>query len=494
MHEKLLKTVTNLGNPNVLVVGDFMLDVYIYGDALRISPEAPVPVLKVKETSYSLGGAGSVVNDLSVLGANAVCLGVLGNDEHGKKLLELLNKTRSDIEGLIPIKDRPTITKQRLVGLAQHRHKQQLMRMDHELTEPLKEKEYKQLMAVYEKKVQETDIVCLQDYNKGIFTKEICGKMISIAKKYKKRVLVDPSLTSDYSKYVGASLLTPNRQETSNTAGFEIKSEEDARKAARELTKELQLEGIIITLDKEGAYLKIGEQEELVPTRERTVYDVTGAGDMVLAALAMMLASGCDHKTAVQIANIAGGIEVEKFGVATVTVDEIINEIVSEYSGKYGKVLDIETLKDTIQWHRKKGDKIVFTNGCFDVLHRGHVEYLNFCKKQGDIVVLGLNSDSSVKQLKGADRPINNQDDRAAVLASLEAIDYITIFDDLDPYNTIKEVQPDYLVKGEDWRHKGVIGRDIVEARGGKVILAKLVEGKSTTGTINKMKEMDQNK
>lgn len=214
---------------------------------------------------------------------------------------------------------------------------------------------------------------------------------------------------------------------------------------------------------------------------------------MVLAALATALAGGCNLKSAVEISNIAGGLEVEKFGVATVSTDEIINEIISRSHSKTGKIHETKSLEKVIEYHRRLGEKIVFTNGCFDVIHRGHIEYLSFTKRQGDIVVLGLNSDSSVKRLKGPKRPINNQHDRAAVLAALESVDYITIFDEDTPANIIELVKPDILVKGADWKDKGVVGQEFVESRGGKVVLAQIVEGKSSTNTIEKMNGLDEN-
>jgi len=221
------------------------------------------------------------------------------------------------------------------------------------------------------------------------------------------------------------------------------------------------------------------------------VYDVTGAGDMVLATLAVTLAAGCDYKTAVQLSNITAGIEVGKFGAATVTIPEIINEIIGENRGKSGKVQSIDSLVDQLALLRRQKNSIIFTNGCFDVVHRGHTEFLKFCRLQGDIVVVGLNSDSSVKAIKGPGRPINNQYDRAAVLAALETVDYITVFDEPAPLNLIKKIKPDVLVKGQDWARKGVIGQEFVESYGGKVVLAPLVEGKSSTETIEKMKALN---
>ncbi|MHC4641687.1 MAG: PfkB family carbohydrate kinase [Planctomycetota bacterium] len=490
MYEELLKTVTNLGSPNILLVGDFMLDVYTYGDALRISPEAPVPVLKVTKTEHSCGGAGSVATNLAALGGSLFCLGVIGEDHNGEEIRGKLTDLGVDISGLLTVADRPTISKQRLIGLAQHRHRQQLMRIDDETTEPLADELNEAILQAYKERLNKSDVVCLQDYNKGLLSPALCKQMIRIATEAKKRILVDPCLADDYSKYMCATVITPNRQEASTAVGFEIKTEEDADRAAEKLRRDLELDAVVITLDKEGAYVKTNEVGEMIPARPRSVYDVTGAGDMVLATLAIALAADCDYKIAVQLCNITAGIEVEKFGAATVSIEEIINEIVSQNRGKSGKVRSIDSLVEELGWHHRQKATIVFTNGCFDVVHRGHTEFLKFCKSQGEIVVVGLNSDSSVQAIKGPDRPINNQYDRAAVLAALETVDYITVFDEPDPLNLIKQVKPDVLVKGQDWAEKGVIGQEFVESYGGRLVLAPLVEGKSSTSTIEKIKTL----
>jgi D-beta-D-heptose 7-phosphate kinase/D-beta-D-heptose 1-phosphate adenosyltransferase len=423
---------------------------------------------------------------LAALGAIPVCLGVTGKDRNGETLRKKLTEAGADITNLLALTDRPTTSKQRLIGLAQHRHQQQLFRMDEESTEMLSDEQYEKILQVYKDKLQQADIVCLQDYNKGLLSMSVCKEMIKLAKQANKRVLVDPSLTADYSKYAGATLITPNRHEASMAVGFEIKDAETAARAAGILVEKFKLDAVVITLDKEGAYLKTQEINEAVPTRPRSVYDVTGAGDMVLATLAITLAAGCDYKTAVQLSNVTGGIEVGKFGATTVTIDEIINEI----TGKTDKVCSHSSLVKKLAEHRKQNAIIVFTNGCFDVVHRGHIEFLKFCKLHGDIVVVGLNSDSSVKKIKGPDRPVNNQHDRMAVLAAMETVDYVAIFDEPDPLNLIKKIKPDVLVKGQDWAGKGVIGAEFLESYGGKVVLAPLVEGKSSTATIEKLKSL----
>jgi D-beta-D-heptose 7-phosphate kinase/D-beta-D-heptose 1-phosphate adenosyltransferase len=488
MHNDLAKIAAELGSPSILVVGDFMLDVYIYGDAERISPEAPVPVLKVTKTpQYRCGGAGSVAVDLAALGAVPYCLGVVGGhekDQNAQILRDKLTSAGANVDGLLPIPGRRTTSKHRLIGLAQHRHRQQLMRIDYETTEPLSAAQYEELLQIYDDLLPEMDIVCLQDYNKGLLIEPFCLQIIQAARRAGKQVLVDPAPITDYSKYAGATAITPNRREASMATGIDVVDEQSTAAAADMLAGNLSLEAVIITLDKDGAYLKTNDISQPIPTKPRTVYDVTGAGDMVLAVLAVTLACGCDYTTAVQLANVAGGLEVQKFGAATVTREEIINEI----RGKAGKLHSLDSLVKELARHRKLKHKTVFTNGCFDVVHRGHIEYLSFCKAHGDIVVVGLNSDSSVKVIKGPERPINDQYDRAAVLEGLESVDYIVIFDEPTPLNLITQVKPDILVKGQDWADKGVIGREFVESYGGQVLLAPLVDGKSSTSTIEKIR------
>jgi len=490
MYNQLLKTIGNLGAPKVLVVGDFMLDVYVYGDAVRISPEAPVPVLNVTATEHRCGGAASVAADLAALGAAPVCIGAVGDDADGQILVEALTNQGVDVSTLHRLPDRPTVTKQRLIGLAQHRHKQQLMRIDREVTEPLSIETGEQMLRLYRELLPGADIVCLQDYNKGLLTDLVCQQMIRLANEAGKRILVDPTPSSDYVKYSGATVLTPNRHEASGAVCYEIRTASDAARAAEHLLKDLMLEAVVLTLDKEGAYLATRETSELLPIKPRSVYDVTGAGDVVLATLAVSLAADSDYLTAVHLANIAGGIEVEKFGAATVTRSEMVHEIAKLYGRRNAKVRSLDALLDELTWRRDRGQTIVFTNGCFDVIHRGHIEYLESCRAQGDIVVVGLNSDDSVRTLKGPGRPVNNQQDRADVLSSLEAVDFITVFDDPSVLELVKKIRPDVLVKGGDYGKEGVVGWEFVESYGGRVVVAPLVKGKSSTATIEKIKTL----
>ncbi|MCU0917580.1 MAG: PfkB family carbohydrate kinase, partial [Planctomycetes bacterium] len=380
MYERLLKTIGNLGTPKVLVVGDFMLDVYIYGDATRISPEAPVPILKVTQTESRCGGAGSVAADLAALGAVPLCIGIVGQDANGAVLKERLAAAGAEILGLCEVADRPTTTKQRLIGLAQHRHKQQLMRIDQESAAALPDGVAARLLEAYGTALEQVDVVCLQDYHKGVLADDVCREMIRLGTEAGRKVLVDPVLHCDYRKYTGAALLTPNRQEASWAVGFAVREAADAVKAARDLRERLKLEAVVITLDREGLYLGTDSIGQLIPARPRQVYDVTGAGDVVLATLAVSLAADHDYLTAAHLANLAGGIEVEKFGTATVSVREMIHEIAGQFGARTTKLRSLEALMEEINWRRSRGQTIVFTNGCFDVIHRGHIDYLRFCR------------------------------------------------------------------------------------------------------------------
>ena len=490
MYERLLKTIGSLGAPKVLVAGDFMLDVYVYGDAVRISPEAPVPVLKVTETEYRCGGAASVAADLAALGAAPVCIGLVGKDAEGRRLKQMLTDLGADVAGLHETADRPTVTKQRLIGLAQHRHKQQLMRIDREAADPVPIEVGEEMLRQYRRRLSDVEIVCLQDYSKGVLTDLLCQQMIVLAVEAAKKVLIDPTPGSDYAKYSGATLITPNRHEASTACGLAIHTASDAARAAEHLRADLRLEAAVVTLDKEGAYLATDDSSQLVPVRPRTVYDVTGAGDVVLATLAVSLAADSDYLTAVHLANIAGGIEVEKFGAAGVTRAEMEREIARLYGARNDKVRSLEALLEELSWRRDRRQSIVFTNGCFDVLHRGHIEYLEFCRAQGDVVVVGLNSDRSVRAHKGPDRPVNNELDRAAVLSGLESVDFIALFDDPSVLDLIKKVRPDVLVKGGDYGKEGVVGWEFVESYGGKVAMAPLVKDRSSTGTIERIRAL----
>jgi len=487
--ERLLEVMDRFGGQRLLLVGDFMLDRYLYGDAERISAEAPVPVLRILKKEQRLGGAGSVASNLTALGVEAVAVvGVVGDDDAGREVRKLLEQLRVNTAGLLAVQDRPTTTKTRVVGLAQHRHRQQLLRLDEEDGKPLDAACRQALVSACEDllRSQRFDAVLIEDYDKGVVDAEMVSAVLELAGRREVPVLADPAAIGDFSRYRGVDVLTPNRSEFAQAVGRNLSSLGQVGKEAQRLIEQLRLKWMVVTLDREGSLLVERESWRHIPARPRDVYDNTGAGDAVLAMLGAALAAGANVDEAVHLANVAGGLEVEKFGCVPITCQEVVSDLWAERRKSGRKRLDLKSLCAELERHRKAGKKIVFTNGCFDLLHVGHVELLRFCKRHGDIVVVGLNSDRSVKVNKGPERPILNQDARAAMLEALESVDYIVIFDEPDPSRLIERVRPDVLVKGQDWAGKWVCGKGFVESYGGKVLLAPLVEGYSTTKLIER--------
>ena len=491
MMSRLIKLVEAFPKRRVLLAGDLILDRYVYGDAERISPEAPVPVLRAVDREERVGGAGNVAACLSELGIDVLCCGTIGTDQAGRQLLDLLTETGANVEGVLPIADRPTTTKTRFIGLAQHRHRQQLLRFDEEDASPVDLDILKKLTAFVRSCVKEVDVVCLEDYRKGLFADAFISDVITAARQAGKRVIVDPAYMPDYGMYRHASAITPNRAEFALVAGQAAKDLGQIKRQADKLRSQLSLEALIVTLDRDGAILSRRDGDAVhIATRPRAVYDNTGAGDAVLSMLAAALAAGAEFDDAVRLANIGGGLEVEKFGCVPIRREEVIAELRIEHRRTSGKLRHPDELVSELQLRRDRGQTVVFTNGCFDILHRGHVDYLNDCRRRGDILVVGLNSDGSVRgQSKGADRPINKQHDRAAVLAALECVDYVTIFEEPDPEQLIRKIHPDVLIKGRDWADKWVCGKEFVESYGGRVELLPLTEGFSTTGLIQRIRE-----
>lgn len=493
MPTRLIELVDRLPGKTVVLVGDLMLDRYLYGNAERLSPEAPVPVLHFQSEEYRLGGAGSVAADLAVLGAKVRVIGVLGQDEAGNQLTAHLGQYGCETSGLLRSSSRPTTCKTRLVGLAQHRHPQQMIRLDHENTSPIDSTLAQELLKSYIEALNDAAVVCLEDYNKGVFSEEITPKLIAEAKKRNIPVIIDPAAITKYAKYTNATCIKLNRTETEKATGLTMANEHDFLAAATKLINTLSLESVVITLDKHGAYLGVkgpsGVEGQWLKTRPRQVYDVTGAGDMVLATLSMARAAGATWAEATALANIAGGLEVEKFGSIPVTRQEIVTELLAEAHALTGKLREDARLFAELERHRQSGKKIVFTNGCFDLLHLGHVEYFRFAKRQGDLLVVAVNTDSSIRKLKGDKRPVVGEDDRVSVLEELESIDYLVKFADDTPLRLIQAIRPDVLVKGADYRKEQVVGWDFVESYGGRVELAPLIDGRSTSALIGKILE-----
>jgi D-beta-D-heptose 7-phosphate kinase / D-beta-D-heptose 1-phosphate adenosyltransferase len=488
MSADLIDLVQRLGQPQVLVVGDLMLDRYVWGDAERISQEAPVILLHADKREERLGGASSVATLLRALGARVALAGVTGADADGAAIRKLLGHLGIDHEAVLADRSRPSTVKERYIGRAQHRHPQQMIRVDYETRAALGSEVEMNLARAIEHQVRKADIVLISDYDKGVCTPSLLSFTIAAARQRGLRTLADPIRGRDYSKYRGCSAMTPNRLEAGLATGRVLQTSQDALEAADQLQKQLELEAAIITLDKDGmALVHRDGRRQLFPTRPRQVYDITGAGDMVLSVLGMALAAGADYDPGIRLANIAGGLEVEKIGVATVTRDEILRDLLGSGAPGGQKILAREELLRELASRRHLGQRIAFTNGCFDVMHAGHVQYLQEARAQADLLVVGLNGDASVRALKGPARPVHAAEARATVLAGLQAVDYLTIFDEPTPLALIQAIRPDVLVKGADYRKQEVVGAAFVESYGGRVYLAPLREGYSTTRILQKL-------
>jgi D-beta-D-heptose 7-phosphate kinase / D-beta-D-heptose 1-phosphate adenosyltransferase len=491
MSKELVDLVQNLGTPRVLVIGDAMLDRYVWGDAERISQEAPVILLRADRREERLGGASSVATMLRALGAKVMLAGIVGNDHDAGRIRQMLTDQCIDHEAVLTDLERHSTVKERYVGRAQHRHPQQIIRVDYEDRRAISEPIRQQMMAVIQSHLKKTDIVLISDYDKGVCTPGLLSAVISAASAKGIKVIADPIRGHDYRKYHGCSAITPNRLEAGLATSRILNDMSTVWEAATNLQEKLDLEAAIITLDKDGMALKHRDgRSKHFPTRPRQVYDITGAGDMVMSVLGMVLAAGGDYEQAIQLANIAGGLEVEKVGVATVTRDEILHDLLTPghpaVSSK--KVLTLEAISHELDYRRRLGQRVVFTNGCFDVLHAGHVQYLQEARAQGDVLVIGLNSDASVRALKGKTRPVQKLADRSLILASLQAVDFISVFDEATPMHLIQAIRPDVLVKGADYSKDEVVGAEFVESYGGRVHLAMLHHGHSTTNLIDRMR------
>lgn len=490
MLRELTSVVRSFAKARVVLVGDLILDRYMYGNAERISPEAPVPVLRAVERHERVGGSANVAACLRALGASVQCFGAVGDDAAGQRVRSLLADMGARHDGCVIADDRGTTTKTRFVGLAQHRHRQQLLRFDDETTTPLPTHAAEQLVRGVVAAVQDADVICIEDYSKGVVTAELVAAIVREAGRHDKPVIVDPARMSDFAPYVGATMLTPNRSELELATGMTFESADAVVAVCAELLEKWNVQSLVVTLDREGAVLAVAGAPPIhVPTRPRSIYDNTGAGDAVLATLAASVAVKAAPVDAVRLANIAGGLEVEKFGCVPITADEILADLRIEHRRRNGKLRSLDDLVSELSLRRDRGETVVFTNGVFDLMHPGHVAYLARARDAGSLLVVGMNSDRSVKQLgKGEGRPINDQEFRATMLGALECVDYVVIFDEPDPLSLIERVRPDVLIKGEDWAARGVVGRDFVESIGGQVNLVPLLEGYSTTSILERIR------
>ena len=489
----LIEIVRRLPGLRAVVVGDYMIDRYLYGTADRLSPEAPVPVLHFRREEARLGGAGHVAADLAALGAKVTAVGAAGDDEFGRRMRDLLAADGVDANGITTVPGRPTTSKVRLVGMAQHRTPQQLIRLDYEDAADLDAAGCHAVTDAVARAIDAgTDVVCIEDYGKGACCEPVVREVVRQCRAAGVATLVDPPSVKagGLDKYQGVDCLKLNRGEASAASGIKCDAEADVERAAQRLLEQLDLRAVVVTLDKDGAHLATRDGESrTLRTRARSVADVTGAGDVFLAMLALARAAGAEWADATALANVASGLEVERFGAVPVRPEEVVAELVADLRREDGKRRTRESIAEEAAQHRAAGRRVVFTNGCFDLIHLGHVEYFRYAKRQGDVLVVGVNTDASIRRLKGDKRPIASLEDRLGVLEELESIDYLVTFDDDTPRALIEAVQPDVLVKGADYKKQDVVGHEFVEARGGRVALAPLVEGRSTSGVISRIVE-----
>jgi D-beta-D-heptose 7-phosphate kinase/D-beta-D-heptose 1-phosphate adenosyltransferase len=487
--DELKQKVDRLADAHILCIGDVMLDRFIYGGVDRISPEAPIPVLSVQQEISMPGGAGNVVRNISSLGAKVTFLSVIGQDETGNELTRMIG----DLAGVTPFlfaeKERVTTLKTRYIAGTQH-----LLRVDSEIRRAVDAATEEKFLNIVEDALSSCQVMVLSDYGKGIFTPALTRRLIDKAKERHIPVIVDPK-SRDFGLYHGATLVTPNQQELLLASGVESTDETAIAEGARKLCDAHSLTHLLVTRGKKGMMLledggAIAEQITLIPAQAREVFDVSGAGDTALATLACGMAAGFSLKEAALLANLAAGEVVGKMGTATIHRTELKSLLHTEPTFRsQRKILPQEAMKEQCRQWQQQGYRVGLTNGCFDLLHKGHISLLASCRDYCDKLIVAVNSDSSVRRLKGPERPVNSEMDRAMMLASLEGIDAVVIFREDTPLELLHLLRPDVLIKGNDYTREQVVGGDFVESYGGRVMLAPIVAGFSTTGIIEKMRQ-----
>lgn len=485
MNAHLIETVRQFSDSEkiVLVIGDVMLDRYLMGNVNRISPEAPVPVVLLNKSEARAGGAANVAANLSGLGLSAHIIGCIANDDAGHSLKRLMHESGIDTAHLMVSDQRPTVSKTRVMS-----GNQQIVRIDEESISTFSNTETELLLKQVTQALHtKPAIVILSDYAKGLLSAEACQAIITLCKQLRIPVIADPK-GRDYSKYHGASALTPNKKETAEACGVPFHETETLLQAAKQLKDQLALDFLAVTRGEEGISFIDDGHIQHIPATAKQVFDVSGAGDTVIATLAAGLVHGLNPHDALQLANIAAGIVVGKVGTVPVSQAELLKTLISEDGqSQIDKICDRTQLTNLVNDWRSHGQKIVFTNGCFDLLHAGHVTYLEAAKKSGDKLILGLNTDRSVSALKGPTRPVVHEGDRARVLAALASVDAVILFDEDTPLALIDLIRPDVIVKGDDYTEAQVVGGKEVKSWGGTVKLIPLVQGRSTSNIIKKL-------
>ena len=470
----------------ILCAGDIMLDRFLHGDIERISPEAPVPIIHLRETREMPGGAGNVASNIASLGGTAILVGLAGADEAGARLRALLQGRAPAIRpALVETSHRPTICKTRFVA-----GRQQVVRADEESRAPLHPDEEAALIEAFHAHLAAADAVIFSDYGKGVLSPAFLAAGMKAARARKIPVFVDPK-SDDFTRYRGATCVTPNAREMAAAARTPAATEAEIAPAARRLMSQADLGAILVTRSEKGMVLVEPNATASVSARAREVFDVSGAGDTVIAALALAHADGRSLEQSMHIANAAAGVVVSKLGTATADIAEVMHELSAQEAESPGilpGLMTLETAATQIARWRAQGFSVGFTNGCFDILHPGHVSLLAFARAKCDRLIVALNTDDSVRRLKGPSRPVNTLAQRAQVMAALRSVDGVVAFADDTPLALIETLLPDVLVKGADYTVDQVVGADAVIAAGGRVVLAELVPGQSTTGIIERMK------
>ncbi len=472
----------------VLCVGDLMLDEFVYGEVSRISPEAPAPVIAVQRSETNIGGAGNVARNIASLGAKCIFVGLVGSDVAGDMLKAELAKEKLIEPVLVTDPSRPTTRKVRFVSDHFSTH---MLRADWELSAPASEEIERKLIDAVVAALPRADIVLLSDYAKGVLTARVIRNVIDAARKLGKRVIVDPK-SANLAIYRGATLLTPNRKEFAEATRRRIRSDADIADASIEALRTADAEAVLVTQSEDGMTLAHRDGSLIhVPAQPAKVRDVSGAGDTVAAVLAVTLAAGTDWDTSLRCATAAAAVAVSKPGTATVSLAELRRKILPHASlAAEEKIASSAADLDAhlAEW-RRQGLRVGFTNGCFDILHPGHVRVITQARAACDRLIVGLNSDASVRRLKGPERPVQDERARAEVLAALEAVDLVVVFEQDTPLELIAQIKPSVLVKGGDYTREQVVGHEIVAANGGTVVLVDILPGHSTTSLVNRARE-----
>jgi D-beta-D-heptose 7-phosphate kinase/D-beta-D-heptose 1-phosphate adenosyltransferase len=469
----------------IAIVGDLMLDEYVWGDVRRISPDAPVQVVEIRRRSYAIGGAGNVAHNIVAAGGSALLAGAIGDDAAGGILSGLLKDAGVDTRGVMQEVDRPTTLKTRVVARAQH-----IVRLDQERKGALKEETRRRLLEAIESRLPDLMGILVSDYAKGVVDARFVADLRERLDRtgHAVPVVVDPK-SPDFSQYRGCTAITPNLVEAEAAARMTIRSDADLEEAGRRLRAACGADWVLITRGENGMALCGERSLDIIPAVPREVYDVTGAGDTVLAYFSLGLSTGLHAVEAARIANLAAGVKIGKVGTAAVGPSEILAGVVGE--GTAAKIVALSEAASRVEHQRARGRRVVFTNGCFDLLHAGHVHLLEKARAFGDLLVVAVNSDASVKRLKGEGRPLVAEQDRLRVLAALDAVDLVLLFDEETPLEAIRQIHPDVLVKGGDYRTETIVGHELVLGYGGRVETIPLVSGRSTTSLIEAIKKSD---